>query len=378
MNIPGTGTPTGSGHLLATLVCAILVCTPASEDTDTGAAQREMATAFEDSRPLATLIEDLSEIRGRFEDPSAMAWDFEGDKSGFLAIWSFGEEAVRPLAACIDRDSPTNVTVDGEPVLHGALCAAVLEGMVYHEEVDAYGYLTSWDGWVDMNATAVELAVAKQAWLEVIERGEYIRRDIGDNSRWIPWIKGLSAAHEDVIPKFELFSLNADTIVDLFWHYQTDDAVGGAVFLAVGDTFSTAYEIDPEACRLPEFNNLVGDYSSKDEIVEYQRYAFRGLACGELASWSCVAGYPTDWISVLVNQDGRYTEAQQGAAPFYDSLSTEYGRARTELGGRISELREATTPEGVGEWSECGEAMIELSLALEEMEQRAKALAELR
>ena len=125
---------------------------------------------------LIALISGLRTIGGSFsEDPRLFIWVFSRQHDRRVErIEQYGKIAVAPLAGCINDTHSTATVANGRPVLMGALCGWVLEGIVYYEASDSAGEIDPfWAGHIDPTANARALHAAARAWKVVIREGTY-------------------------------------------------------------------------------------------------------------------------------------------------------------------------------------------------------------
>lgn len=119
---------------------------------------------------LQTLIDSLSRVSGSFAE-AAGRWVYTGDQSVFGALAQYRDSAVLALVNCLDRMTPSKVTVGGRPVPLGVVCYSALQRVAYPTEAeDAEG---AWAGVVEPTASVAELQAAKQAWMRVVRTRRY-------------------------------------------------------------------------------------------------------------------------------------------------------------------------------------------------------------
>ncbi len=146
---------------------ALLVACDAKRP-DSGVAERPEAR----QDTIAALIERLRSTPGRFVLVLAnRQYELEGKDSLLPPFAAFGDSAVVRLVACLDRDDPTRVTVEGRPVLLGALCHLALTYVAYAEPEGSES--GDWPGDVFPTASAEQLRAAKAAWEQVVRTRAY-------------------------------------------------------------------------------------------------------------------------------------------------------------------------------------------------------------
>jgi len=90
------------------------------------------------------------------------------------------EDLLAELVDCFDDLSDSNFRMAYLPyggdfhIPLGWVCHAALTGLVYHEEVEAEGDITRWDGYPDFPATLREMKAAKAAWQKVLREKTYL------------------------------------------------------------------------------------------------------------------------------------------------------------------------------------------------------------
>jgi hypothetical protein len=80
---------------------------------------------------------------------------------------------IAELIDCIDDPSPSLSKFEDNFAPVGWICHFTLRGFVIHEETDAEGDITSWDGYLQFPASQQELRTAKSAWQKVFAEKTY-------------------------------------------------------------------------------------------------------------------------------------------------------------------------------------------------------------
>ena len=129
-----------------------------------------VAVAVRDS--LDHLIAALATLRGEFRHaPPYGGWEFRGNQRLFAALAQFGDSAVQKLVACLDDTTKSNVSVEGRPVLLGAVCYEALHHVAY---VETPASELPWVGDISPTATPDALRRGKGAWMEAVRTHSYI------------------------------------------------------------------------------------------------------------------------------------------------------------------------------------------------------------
>jgi hypothetical protein len=86
------------------------------------------------------------------------------------------DQIVRDLVNCLDDRRPAQATLKGERVSVGIVCYEALTQIVYYEPPARNGDIAStWSGHIEPTATGDQLAEAKRAWNDVIDKKAYKR-----------------------------------------------------------------------------------------------------------------------------------------------------------------------------------------------------------
>lgn len=138
-------------------------------------AQRAWVAAHADS--LERMVARLATLPGEFVRRDHRTWVFSDGGGPLHGPAAFGHAAVARLVACLDDARPAAATVDGRPVLVGAMCGHALRWMAYPRELEAES------GWADRperspfevepTASPDELRAAKAAWSRAVRNGTY-------------------------------------------------------------------------------------------------------------------------------------------------------------------------------------------------------------
>ena len=122
---------------------------------------------------VTSVVDQLKSVRGelvreegsfRLTGPLPTDSRPSGDPVAFLS----------ELAACIDDETPSSVTLQGQRVPLGFLCYAALDRHVYHEETDENGDLIhTWPGDFVPSEGWARLPEVKAAWQAAIQAGDY-------------------------------------------------------------------------------------------------------------------------------------------------------------------------------------------------------------
>jgi hypothetical protein len=83
------------------------------------------------------------------------------------------DNRIAELIDCIDDPSPSLSKFEGNFAPVGWVCHFTLRGFVIHEETDAEGDITSWDGYPQFPASQQEMRAAKSAWQKVFADKTY-------------------------------------------------------------------------------------------------------------------------------------------------------------------------------------------------------------
>ena len=118
------------------------------------------------SARLDTLISQLSNLRGSFTEPD-IVYGLIADHRGIGEIASADTLAIHKLVACLGDTRPSHVTLVGERVPVGMLCAYTLLDTEYVRTGLQYSrFPDAWAGLVGPTADVTRLARAQRAWLD--------------------------------------------------------------------------------------------------------------------------------------------------------------------------------------------------------------------
>jgi hypothetical protein len=133
---------------------------------------------------VSAIRQALGKIDGEF---SRLAWDDEyrytrrGQAVQAVLAQTPGasrddlpKAVLMELVDCLDDATPSASLYAQRPAPLGWVCHSALTSFVYHEEVDAEGDITGWDGYPGFPATPQAMQAAKTAWREVLMRGTYL------------------------------------------------------------------------------------------------------------------------------------------------------------------------------------------------------------
>jgi hypothetical protein len=126
----------------------------------------------------ANLVESLTKFEAKYE------WNDVQDRYIFskkaeleplLSAHPF-DLAVRVLVNCLDQTTPSETTINDQPVPVGVICHEALTELVSYEPKNKTGEKDrNWPGHVTPMATANDLHAAKNAWKPVVEKKLYVK-----------------------------------------------------------------------------------------------------------------------------------------------------------------------------------------------------------
>ena len=118
------------------------------------------------SARLDTLISQLPNLRGHFTEPD-IVYGLIADHRGIGEIASADTLAIHKLVACLGDTRRSRVTLAGERVPVGMLCAYTLLDTEYVRKGLQYSrFPDGWAGLVGPTGDATRLARAQRAWLD--------------------------------------------------------------------------------------------------------------------------------------------------------------------------------------------------------------------
>jgi hypothetical protein len=122
------------------------------------------------SARLDTLIGQLASLHGEFTEPG-MVYGLISDYRGIGEIVSADTLAIHKLVACLGDKRRSHVTLSGERVPVGMLCAETLLDTKYVRTGLQYGrFPNDWPGLVEPTTDVARLARAQSAWLDWFSR----------------------------------------------------------------------------------------------------------------------------------------------------------------------------------------------------------------
>ena len=119
----------------------------------------------------------LTHAAGAFEWSDATRSYVFTDKAAIEKLVGKGsDQQIRELVDCLDDETPSRATLNGQPVPVGVMCYQALSQTIYYEPTAKDGDLAAdWPGHLEPTATPQELAAAKRAWIDVVNRNAYRR-----------------------------------------------------------------------------------------------------------------------------------------------------------------------------------------------------------
>jgi hypothetical protein len=158
--------------LLAFTVTPLGGCSSPAQEPAT--VQQSAAAQQQDESTLTTA---LAKVGGAYEWNEELKRFVFSDKPAIDKLVEPATDAtIRDLVQCLDDKTPSATTLKDEHVAVGVLCHEALGLIVYYEAAAPNGAPdANWPGYVEPTATAEELAAAKRAWSEVVERRAYKR-----------------------------------------------------------------------------------------------------------------------------------------------------------------------------------------------------------
>ena len=129
------------------------------------------------SEPVPTLRSALAQVRGSYEwNDDLKKYVFSEQGAIEKLVDAASDQTIRDLVNCLDDVSPSRTTLKGQPVPVGVICHQALSQIIYYEPTTTNGDLAGqWPGHLEPTATAADLAAAKSAWSDVVEKKAYKR-----------------------------------------------------------------------------------------------------------------------------------------------------------------------------------------------------------
>jgi hypothetical protein len=119
----------------------------------------------------------LAELVGSYRyNDDTKAYVFTDKRAIEAIVGTATDQTVRDLVNCLDDRRPSRTVLKGEPVAVGVVCYEALTQTVYYEPTAPNGDIAAtWPGHIEPTATAEQLAAAKRAWTDVVDRKAYKR-----------------------------------------------------------------------------------------------------------------------------------------------------------------------------------------------------------
>ncbi len=118
------------------------------------------------------VIQAIAAVRGTYTWRSDINRYLYSDKSRLEEILLAGnrDEVVSLLVECLDDISPSQSTLDGNPVAVGIICHEALTQLIYYEPTAPNGDIAAdWPGYILPQASPEQMREAQQAWKKAVE-----------------------------------------------------------------------------------------------------------------------------------------------------------------------------------------------------------------
>lgn len=164
--------------VVLTMVSTALGCSAEPQADPPEHSQRSTAAALPSAAQGDTidqLIAELRNVSGSFTRQGAgHDYRFDGSLDVVRALAEHGDSAVSRLVECMDREDPTQATLNGRSVPLGALCFDALRRIAYYEATDDQGDIDGkWPGYITVAAEREARLEAQAAWREVVANRLY-------------------------------------------------------------------------------------------------------------------------------------------------------------------------------------------------------------